>query len=86
MAMYDKKRPYLYCELPGVKTYCCCGLSEEPPYCDGSHNGKQVKRRPYITKVDKPKQVALCGCGQSKQLPYCDGAHEMLAGKPTGKE
>ncbi|WP_139490474.1 CDGSH iron-sulfur domain-containing protein [Brevibacillus dissolubilis] len=75
MSMYDKKGPYIIHEEPGPKFYCMCGLSDEPPYCNGSHNGKETGKRPYIVKVEEPRTVKICGCGKSATMPYCDGAH-----------
>ena len=75
MALYDKKGPYIIKEEAGVRFYCMCGLSEEAPYCDGSHNGKGTGKTPYIVKYAQEKTVKICGCGQSNTLPYCDGAH-----------
>ncbi|UFJ42382.1 CDGSH iron-sulfur domain-containing protein [Brevibacillus humidisoli] len=76
MAMYDKGKPYVMHEEPGLQTYCSCGLTEEAPYCDGSHNGKHTGKRPYLVKVEAERIVSICGCGRSAKLPYCDGTHK----------
>lgn len=75
MAVYDKQKPYIITEEPGLKEYCMCNLSETPPYCDGSHNGKLTGTRPYMVKVEQTRQIAICGCGRSGRLPYCDQSH-----------
>ncbi len=77
MGLYDKKGPYVYCEQPGVIEYCRCGMTEEIPYCDGSHAGKHTGKRPYIVKLEEPRMVSICGCGRSNDLPYCDGSHQQ---------
>lgn len=76
MTMYDKNKPFVLVEQPGVRSYCMCGLSENPPYCDGAHNGKETGVRPFLVKYDKETKVSICGCGKSSDLPYCDGAHK----------
>ncbi|MGO0061442.1 CDGSH iron-sulfur domain-containing protein [Brevibacillus fluminis] len=76
MGMYDKNKPYVIVEEPGLKMYCACGLTEEAPYCDGSHNGKETGKRPYLVKIEETKTVRVCGCGRSGRLPWCDGTHD----------
>ncbi|GAA4707150.1 CDGSH iron-sulfur domain-containing protein [Brevibacillus fulvus] len=75
MGLYDKNKPYVIKEEPGLKMYCACGLTEEPPYCDGSHNGKNTGKRPYLVKIEHEQVVSICGCGRSAKLPFCDNAH-----------
>ncbi|MCR8996895.1 CDGSH iron-sulfur domain-containing protein [Brevibacillus laterosporus] len=75
MALYDKKGPIVVKEEPGVTFYCMCGLTEDAPYCDGSHNGQGTGKTPYIVRFKETKTVRICGCGKSEKLPYCDGAH-----------
>jgi|GEM_PF-257822 len=77
MAMFDKKQPYVIREEPGLREYCACGLTEEAPYCDGSHNGKGFGKRPFLVKYDEPKTVSICGCGRSGKRPFCDGTHQL---------
>lgn len=76
MAMYDKNKPYVVSEEPGLKEYCTCGLTEGPPYCDASHMGKETGKRPILVKVTEPRVVSICGCGRSSKPPYCDGSHQ----------
>ena len=76
MAMYDRKQPYVIQEKPGKKAYCACGLTGNPPYCDGSHKG--TGKQPFIVNIEEPKTVAICGCGKSGNLPSCDGTHTKL--------
>ena len=54
--------------------FCSCGLTKNPPYCDGSHKGSG--KSPHAVKVEKDGPVWACGCGKSKNLPLCDGSHK----------
>jgi len=83
MAMYKQKKPYVIHEEPGLREYCGCGLSQSPPYCDGSHNGKVFGKRPYLVKYTEAKTVSICGCGKSSKLPFCDGSHMELQGSDS---
>jgi len=67
----------LMVELEEGKNYawCSCGLSENQPYCNGSHSGTSLV--PKVFKAEKEK-AALCMCKQSKNPPYCDGSHMSL--------
>lgn len=71
-----QKKPFVCKECPGKKAYCTCGLSDNQPYCDGSH--KTTNCKPIIVEIEKDRQVAWCGCRQSKELPFCDGSHSYL--------
>ena len=59
-------------------TYCCCtcGLSEDQPFCDGSHHGTDWV--PVDLTIEETRRVGLCACKQSKNPPLCDGAHKTL--------
>ena len=35
--------PMVIDETPGKKAYCQCGLSENLPYCDGSHSREESR-------------------------------------------
>ena len=65
-------------DLEAGKTYawCACGLSENQPFCDGSHRGSEFL--PVAFKIDEKKDVWLCRCKYSKNHPYCDGTHKEL--------
>jgi CDGSH-type Zn-finger protein len=66
--------PYVMEMEPGKYAWCACGLSENQPFCDGSH--KQVTDFKSIVEEIKEKRiVAWCGCKQSAKKPYCDGTH-----------
>jgi len=59
-----KGEKYLYCE---------CGLSKNPPFCDGSHHGTKFK--PLLFEAKRNSKVKLCNCKLSKSAPYCDNSH-----------
>ena len=71
-----QKSPYVMELEPGTYAWCACGLSNNQPYCDGSH--KSTSFSPVIEKVDEPKKVAWCGCKKSGNKPFCDGTHRSL--------
>ena len=57
-------------------TWCACGLSENQPYCDGSHKGTGFS--PITVEIEEEKKVSWCGCKYSKNKPFCDGTHREL--------
>ena len=65
-------------ELKAGKTYawCACGLSDNQPFCDGSHSKGDL--RPKIFKAEKTETAWLCQCKQTGESPFCDGTHNGL--------
>ena len=59
------------------KTYhwCSCGLSQNQPWCDGSHQGSPYKP---VSFVAESKLNKMCMCKHSGNKPYCDGTHMSL--------
>ena len=57
-----------------TKAYCMCGLSKNPPFCDGAHQG--TSHTPKVVSYDHDETVYVCGCLRSKNLPFCDGSHQ----------
>jgi CDGSH-type Zn-finger protein len=53
--------------------WCTCGLSNNGPFCDGSHKGSGMKSLPFI--AEETQQIVLCGCKKTKNPPFCDGSH-----------
>jgi CDGSH-type Zn-finger protein len=71
-----QKSPYVVDAEPKKYAWCACGLSDNQPYCDGSHKVTDIK--PMIVEVEENKKVAWCGCKQSGNKPFCDGTHKNL--------
>ncbi|PPD45786.1 MAG: glutamate synthase [Methylocystis sp.] len=65
-------------EVEAGKTYywCACGLSENQPFCDGSHGETGIMPVPY--KAEATGKAFFCGCKHSKNEPLCDGSHKEL--------
>jgi CDGSH-type Zn-finger protein len=65
-------------ELEEGKKYawCACGLSQNQPYCDGSH--KTTDLTPTLFKAEKSGDHWLCGCKATAGQPFCDGTHKNL--------
>ena len=63
-------------EVGKIYTWCSCGLSQNQPFCDGSHSTTEFK--PVIFKAEKSETVYFCGCKQTKNQPFCDGSHSNL--------
>ncbi len=71
-----QKMPYLREEEHGKKTWCACGLSQNQPYCDGSHVGTGIL--PVTVDFKEARKVAWCGCKFTGRPPFCDGSHGEL--------
>tara|TARA_B110000014_G_C20039189_1_gene540001 strand:+ start:875 stop:1111 length:237 start_codon:yes stop_codon:yes gene_type:complete len=71
-----QKSPYVIDVKPGKYAWCACGLSNNQPYCDGSHKGTSFS--PVIEEVNEEKKIAWCGCKYSKNGVYCDGSHNKI--------
>ena len=56
--------------------YCTCGLSENQPFCNGSHKGTGFI--PEIIILEEDQKVAWCGCKHSNRTAFCDGSHRNL--------
>jgi CDGSH-type Zn-finger protein len=79
MTMESPKRasdtPYAV-ELEAGKDYwwCACGLSNNQPFCDGSHKGTGIN--PLKHHAEKSGTAYLCGCKATQNAPLCDGSHK----------
>ena len=61
----------------GTYWWCRCGLSNNQPFCDGSHKGTSFS--PVELVIEETRKVALCRCKHSQNSPFCDGSHKHLA-------
>lgn len=74
-----QKAPYVVEEKGGTKkSWCSCGLSQNQPYCDGSHKRENTGLSPITVQIEKDGKIAWCGCKHSYNKPYCDGTHKKL--------
>ena len=72
-----QKGPFQHApEEDGQVWWCACGLSQNQPFCDGSH--KSTPFRPVMTEVKAGGSYWFCGCKQSGNKPMCDGTHSSL--------
>lgn len=69
-------KPFVIKVEPGRYSWCACGLSDNQPYCDGSH--KKTEFKPVNEVVTEARKVAWCGCKQTGGAPFCDGTHKKL--------
>ena len=53
--------------------WCSCGLSNNQPFCDGSHKGTSFS--PVKFSASKAEKIYFCGCKQTQKPPLCDGSH-----------
>lgn len=60
----------------GEHAWCACGLSQNQPFCDGSHKGTDIT--PVMFEVEEETESYLCLCKQTGDAPYCDGTHASL--------
>ncbi|MEM1123926.1 MAG: CDGSH iron-sulfur domain-containing protein [Bacteroidota bacterium] len=66
-------------ELEAGKTYayCTCGLSNNQPFCNGSHKGTGFA--PTIFTAEETKKRSICRCKKTgDELGFCDGSHKGL--------
>jgi len=72
----SQKKPYVEELEPGKYAWCSCGLSDNQPYCNGTHKGTEFT--PIIEEITEKRKVAWCGCKHSSKVPFCDGSHSKL--------
>ena len=56
--------------------WCACGLSQNQPFCDGSHKPTDITPVKYT--ATKSRTVFFCGCKHTHKSPLCDGSHSKL--------
>lgn len=69
-------KPFIVNEEAGTYFWCACGMSENQPYCDGSHKGSDFS--PVKVELEEGRRMAWCTCKQSKDSPACDGSHRRF--------
>ena len=68
----------------GEHQWCACGLSNNQPFCDGSHAGTEFS--PKAFDVEKSGEAYLCICKHTANPPYCDGTHASLPDEQEEKQ
>jgi len=77
----------VFCEPVGVMvepgkvySWCSCGLTEKPPFCDSNH--EKIEGTPFKSvkvQFDKAEEVWFCQCKQTKTPPFCDNSHKKVS-------
>lgn len=57
----------------GRYLFCQCGMSQNQPFCDGTHHG--TKHKPLLFTAQKTGPARLCNCKRSAAGPFCDDSH-----------
>ena len=62
-------------QVEAGKTYlwCSCGLSQNQPFCDGSHHGTGHQPVAYVAQKDA--NLSFCHCKHTGTPPFCDNSH-----------
>ncbi|MBI2969755.1 MAG: CDGSH iron-sulfur domain-containing protein [Gammaproteobacteria bacterium] len=65
-------------DVEAGKTYwwCACGLSNNQPFCDGSH--KVTALRPVQWQATETTKKWFCCCKHTGTRPFCDGTHSRI--------
>ncbi len=57
-------------------SWCSCGRSKNQPFCDGSHQGTDLKALSFT--ADKDDRYFFCQCKRTVKPPFCDGSHKKI--------
>ncbi|MFC2186700.1 glutamate synthase-related protein [Peijinzhouia sedimentorum] len=80
----DRKPKKVELEKGEVKYWCACGLSNNQPFCDGSHKSTDIT--PVKFEAKETGDAYLCMCKRTKDQPYCDGTHSKLKDEEKNEE
>jgi CDGSH-type Zn-finger protein len=58
--------------------WCSCGLSQNQPFCDGTHRGTGFSPVLYTSETDGIVGFCLCKQSQKAGGAICDGKHKEL--------
>lgn len=72
----DRKPTKVTLEKGEEQYWCACGLSNNQPYCDGSHRTTDITPKKFV--AEESGDAYLCMCKHTKNPPYCDGTHAKL--------
>lgn len=70
----NKTTPYALQLEPGDYAWCACGLSQQQPFCDGSHADTAIEPKRFTVRSGEGV-LWLCGCKKTRDAPLCDGSH-----------
>ncbi len=74
--VYAKQPTPVNLEAGKSYAYCTCGLSDNQPFCNGSHKGTDFAPKVFV--AEESKTAYMCQCKQTGNPGFCDGSHKKL--------